>query len=177
MRYRTRTYIAADWDNDKEVVDKLRKWNNSDKYSLDFSDAHDLTQARDTSLYCSIKKSLIERLKGSKTFVLIVGDHTKNLTKGKCCYCEHYNKYTEKCSHNNQIDMRSYIEFECELALYYKMKIIVIYKSNDLGYINKCPDVLRPKSMEDMKYHIPASYSRGNKTYWNYEAIKNALED
>ena len=72
--------------------------------------------------------------------------------------------------------MRSYIEFECELALYYKMKIIVIYKSNDLGYINKCPDVLRPKSMEDMKYHIPA-FKDSDLKQWNYEGIKNALED
>lgn len=27
--YRTRTYIAADWDHDKDAVDQLHKWNNS----------------------------------------------------------------------------------------------------------------------------------------------------
>ena len=55
MSYRTRVYIAADWDNDKAVVDKLREWNDSDYYVIDFTDAHDLTQANDSSLPCSIK--------------------------------------------------------------------------------------------------------------------------
>lgn len=27
--YRTRTYIAGDWDNDKDAVDQLHKWNDS----------------------------------------------------------------------------------------------------------------------------------------------------
>lgn len=167
MRYRTRTYIAADWDNDIRIVNQLRKWNNSDKYSLDFSDAHDLTQARDTSLYCSIKSSLNERLKASKTFVLIVGEHTNNLTKGKCCYCEHYNKYTEKCSHNNQIDMRSYIEYESGMAWLHGLKLIIIYNSNVVDR-NKCPKILRYTGI-----HIQAFKDSD----WNYEGIKNALED
>ncbi len=164
------TYIAADWDNDIEVVNQLRKWNNSDNYSLDFSDAHDLRQARDTSLYCSIKSSLNERLKASKTFVLIVGEHTNNLTKGKCCYCEHYNKYTEKCSHNNQIDMMSYIEYESGRAWYHRLKLIIIYNSNVVDR-NKCPKILRYTGI-----HIQA-FKDSDLTKWNYEGIKNALED
>ena len=50
MYYRTRTYIAADWDHDKNAVDALHYWNDNSKYGLSFSDAHDLKQARDTSL-------------------------------------------------------------------------------------------------------------------------------
>ena len=46
---------------------------------LSFVDAHELTQARDTSLPCSIKRFLRERLDASKTFVLVVGDKTKDL--------------------------------------------------------------------------------------------------
>lgn len=49
----------------------------SNYWSLDFHDAHDLTQARDSSLNCSIKSSLATRLDVSKTFVLIVGNTTK----------------------------------------------------------------------------------------------------
>ena len=82
MFYRTRTYIAADWDHDRDVVDKLLEWNQSSNCSLEFSYAHDLMQARDESLYCSIKKSLRERLNGSKTFVLIAGAETTRVTKG-----------------------------------------------------------------------------------------------
>ena len=69
---RTKTYIAADFDHDKDAVDLLYYWKNNKNLSFDFQDAHDLTQARDTSLYCSIKKSLRLRLNESKTFVLIV---------------------------------------------------------------------------------------------------------
>ena len=168
---KTIIYIAADWDNDKEVVDKLREWNNSDKYSLDFSDAHDLTQSRDTSLYCSIKSSLSKRLRASKIFILIVGEHTKNLTKGKCSYCEHYNKYNEKCSHNNNLDMDSYIEYECNWAVYYGLKIIVIYNSNTVDR-NKCPIRLKHHGT-----HIPAFQiiEDSSEKKWNYEYIKDFI--
>ena len=46
MAYRTKTYIAADWDGDKNAVEQLYKWKKSNYWSLDFHDAHDLTQAR-----------------------------------------------------------------------------------------------------------------------------------
>ena len=46
--YRTKTYIAGDWDHDKDAVDKLYQWNGSNYWSLSFTDAHDLTQANDT---------------------------------------------------------------------------------------------------------------------------------
>ena len=52
--YRTRTYIAADWDGDKDLVDALYNWNESDHLNFSFSDAHSLMQARDTSLPCML---------------------------------------------------------------------------------------------------------------------------
>ena len=48
--YRTRTYLAADWDGDKNAIDKLHEWNDGEKWSLSFTDAHDLTQSSDDSL-------------------------------------------------------------------------------------------------------------------------------
>ena len=45
--YRTRTYLAADWDGDKNAIDKLHEWNDGEKWSLSFTDAHDLTQSSD----------------------------------------------------------------------------------------------------------------------------------
>lgn len=62
MYYRTRTYIAADWSGDYDAVEQLHKWNSSRYWSLSFTDAHDLMQARDNSLNCSIKASLSKRL-------------------------------------------------------------------------------------------------------------------
>lgn len=88
MVYRTRTYIAADWDGDRDVVEQLHKWNDSNYWGLSFPDAHDLQQSRDSSLPCSIKSSLKKRMDGSKRFVLIVGDSTNSVTKGSCQYCK-----------------------------------------------------------------------------------------
>lgn len=77
MAYRTKTYIAADWDGDKNAVDKLREWNDGEKWSLSFTDAHDLTQARDNSLNCSIKASLATRMDASKTLPLCFAGMTE----------------------------------------------------------------------------------------------------
>ena len=83
VTYRTRTYIAGDWDHDKDAVDQLHKWNDSKYWSLSFTDAHDLTSSRDSSLNCTIKSSLKTRMDASKTFVLIVGDQTASVTAGR----------------------------------------------------------------------------------------------
>ena len=80
--YRTKTYIAADWTGDQNLIRDLKSYNDSSYYKLSFSDAHDLKQASDTSLNCSIKRSLAQRMDYSKTFVLIVGNNTKNLRAG-----------------------------------------------------------------------------------------------
>ena len=71
MAYRTKTYIAGDWTGDKDAIDKLYQWNTSKYWSLSFTDAHDLTKAKDSSLNCTIKRSLKVRMDASKTFVLI----------------------------------------------------------------------------------------------------------
>lgn len=91
MTYRTKTYIAAEWDTDHDAVEQLRKWNDSNYWVLSFSDAHDLTSARDDSLNCSIKKSLKSRLDASKRFVLIVGGKTDSVASGSCQHCGSYN--------------------------------------------------------------------------------------
>ena len=48
--YRTKTYIAGDWTGDSNLIQQIFKWNNSERWALDFDSAHDLTQARDDSL-------------------------------------------------------------------------------------------------------------------------------
>ena len=64
---------------------------------------------------CSIKRSLRERLDASKTFVLVVGDKTKDLTKGGCRYCVSYSPYGA-CHRSGLVDHRGFIEYECEYA-------------------------------------------------------------
>lgn len=171
MVYRTKTYIAADWDNDQDAVNKLHEWNDNDYWSFSFHDAHQLKQARDTSLPCSIKRSLKDRMDASKTFILIVGDHTVTVTKGSCQYCASYNSYWKQCSKWRTTDLRSFIKYECDKALEANINIVVLYKSTTINK-NKCPLVLR-----DTGSHVAMWYrgADGN-LYWNYRAIKQALE-
>lgn len=174
---RTKTYIAADFDHDKDAVDQLYYWKNNQYLSFDFQDAHDITQARDTSLYCSIKSSLRIRLNESKTFVLIVGEHTNSLTKGSCQFCQSYNSWSSYCARGHNVDFRSYIQFECDKARedYFSnelKKIVVLYKSTSIEK-SKCPQAVRY-----IGTHVPMIYYpwTDHKYYWDYQAIKKALE-
>jgi len=167
--YRTKTYIAADWTEDKNAVDQLHKWNDSEYWSLSFTDAHDLTQAKDDSLNCSIKASLKKRLDVSKTFVLIIGNKTKDLRSGSCQYCENYNSTSKKCSKGRTVDYRSYIEYECDVAHSDISKIVVLYNAAVVNK-NKCIDVLK-----DTGSHAKMQYIKDDKRYWDYQSVKDAM--
>jgi len=169
MVYRTKTYIAADWDNDKDAVNKLYEWNNSEHWSLSFNDAHDLTQARDNSLNCSIKESLAKRLTASKTFVLIVGVNTKSLKSGSCEYCKSYNSHTRNCAKGYLVDYRSYIEYECDKAISHELKIVVLYKDTTVNK-SKCPNAVK-----NVITHVAMLFKENGKYYWNYQAVKYAI--
>lgn len=145
MVYRTKTYIAADWDHDFDAVEQLHKWNDSSFFSkIDFVDVHEFVQARDSSLCCTIKRSLKERTNMSKTFILIVGNKTNLLTKGSCQYC---NKYVNSCfgvycESENNVNYKSYIEYECESAIKGHLNIVVLYNFNSVKK-ELCPEIIR----------------------------------
>lgn len=168
--YRTRTYIAADWDHDKDAVDQLHKWNDSNHWSLSFTDAHEIIQSRDSSLNCSIKQSLKIRMDASKRFVLIVGNNTNTITAGSCVWCGSYNSHTYACAKNHTVDYRSYIKYECDKALEAGIEIIVLYKALSVNK-SKCPEAVKNKGV-----HIPMLF-RGTdgKIYWDYESVKRAF--
>lgn len=168
--YRTKTYIAADWSGDYDAVEQLHKWNNNKYWNLSFTDAHDLTQARDSSLNCSIKSSLSKRLDVSKTFVLLVGSNTKTVRSGSCQYCSNYNSYKDNCTHGYHVDFRSYIEFECAKALRDNLQIIVLYNAATVDK-SKCPDILK-----NVGTHVAMRYYEQGKYYWDYQTVKNAYE-
>ena len=166
---RTKTYIAADWDTDFDVVEMLYEWNNSDYYNLHFLNAHDEKQSRDSSKYCSIKKSLKDRIDISKTFVLIVGANTNSITKGSCKHCNNYSSYYSKCLDGYSVDFRSYIKYECEKAVGADIKIVVIY---NYAYVDtqKCPEAVKYRGT-----HLNLYYYKNGTRYYNYLAIKNAI--
>lgn len=170
MAYRNKTYIAGDWDNDHDAVEQIYKWKDSNRWGLDFHDAHAMKQARDSSLPCSIKKSLKERMDASKRFVLIVGDHTNTLTKGGCHLCSSYNSYLGYCARGYYTDKRSFIKYECDKAIEANIDIVVLYNSISVDR-SKCPEVVR-----DVGKHVPMIFKGTDGSYyWNYYAVKDAL--
>lgn len=168
--YRTRTYIAGDWDNDSDAVEQLRKWNESNYWSLSFTDAHELTSSRDSSLKCSIKSSLRQRMDRSKEFVLIVGEHTNTITAGSCRWCQSCDSYRNRCNRGYNVDYRSYVKYECDKAIDAGIKLIVLYKSTTIDK-SKCPESLRDKG-----YHATMIF-KGNdgEYYWDYQSVKKAF--
>lgn len=167
--YRTRTYIAADWDHDEDAVEQLHKWNDNCLLSLSFTDAHELHQSRDTSLYCSVKSSLKERMDHSKQFVLIVGDHTDSVTKGGCEHCDSYNSWNYRCARGRSVDYRSYIHYECDEAVEAEIDIVVLYKASAVDR-SKCPEAVRYIGT----HAAMMKYENGNLRY-DYQAVKKAL--
>ncbi len=170
MTYRTRTYIAGDWTGDKDMIDKLYEMNNSLYWNLSFLDAHELTQSNDTSKPCSIKKSLLARLDASKTFVLIVGANTPNLTKGSCRWCQSYDSYHRSCHTGGHVDFRSFIEYECEKAIRDNLKIVVVYNYANVDK-SKCPECIRSYGKHINGYY----YGNDGRKCWNYKAITQAI--
>lgn len=169
MAYRTKTYLAGDWTGDKNAIDQLHKWNDSNYWSLSFTDAHDLTQSSDSSLNCSIKQSLGYRMDLSKTFVLIVGDNTNNLRAGSCSYCNYYSALYG-CSKGWSKGLKSYIEYECDKAVRDGLNIIVLYNKT---YVAKslCPDVLKDRGV-----HAAMQKRENGQLYWDYQSVKAALD-
>lgn len=167
MVYRTKTYIAADWTGDKAAVDQLHKWNDSNYWGLSFHDAHDIIQANDGSLNCSIKASLASRLDISKTFVLIVGNDTKSRRAGECNYCSHYSNGS--CKKGYGVSNKSFIEYECDKAVRDGITIVVLYNAASVNK-SKCLDAVKNKGT-----HTAMQYIEDGKRYWDYQAVKKAL--
>lgn len=164
MTYRTRTYIAGDWTNDKEAIDQLYKWNDSNYWGLDFVDVHQFHQSSDSSQNCSIKESLRQRMDTCKTFVIVIGNKTKITTAGSCSNCTKF--YRGICLSGNTTSNKSYIQFECDKAVRDGLKIVVLYNG-----IYKHPE-LCPDSIRNVGTHLSMKNSDGS---WKYSEIKNAI--
>ncbi|MGN1263500.1 MAG: TIR domain-containing protein [Prevotella sp.] len=170
MTYRTRTYIAGDWTGDKNAIDQLHKWNDSNFWGLSFTDAHGLHQSNDSSLNCSIKKSLCQRMDASKTFVLVVGAKTKSLTAGSCQHCTNYSGLLGCCYRGYSVSLKSYIEYECDKAARDGLKIIVLYNSTSIDR-NLCPD-----SVRRIGVHANMQKRENGNLYWDYRSVKDAFD-
>lgn len=181
MVYRTKTYIAGDWTDDSDLIQELDKWNKNNHLALSFVNVHEVTQSSDSTLNCNIKRSLRKRLKITKTFVLIVGEKTFSLRSGACYLCSKYNNgidwlgISPYCNNRGNVDNRSYIQYECEMALkdYYAgdlKNIVVIYNGLTSPDYNKCPS-----AFHHVGTHIGSDVIEGGIRKWAYTRIKNAI--
>lgn len=164
------TYIAADFDHDENAVKYLQWMNNHGLIS--FLDAHDLQQSCDSSLACSIKKSLKYRMDNSYKFVLIVGPHTDSVSKGGCQLCGSYNSYGKYCARGYSVDYRSFIKYECDKAVEGGLKIIVLYNSTIVDR-NLCPEAVRRLGTHEKMI----SRDINGNLYWDDTRIAQAMRD
>lgn len=144
MAYRNKTYVCFDGDNDIQYYRLMCAWKQNNGIEFSFYNAHDLSQARDSSQEASIKAQLRERLKNSKVMVVLIGENTKNLYK--------------------------FVRWEMEQALIMGLPIIAVnlnkLKEQDN---NLCPAIIRdelvihipfgPKIMQYALEHWPASHA------------------
>ena len=118
MAYRNKVYVAFDGDTDMHYYRLMCAWKQNDRTPFNFYDAHDLNSARDTSMEASIKAQLMERLRNSKMFVLLIGEKTRYLYK--------------------------FVKWEIEQALSRDLPIIGVNLNNKRSQdTNRCPPVLR----------------------------------
>lgn len=119
MAYRNKTYVCFDGDNDIRYYNLMKAWKQNDNTEFNFFDAHDLNTARDSSQERTIKLKLKERLNNTKLFVILLGEHTKNLTK--------------------------FVRWEIEQAIDMNLPIIVV----NLSKIRKQDSLRFPKILEN----------------------------
>lgn len=180
MVYRTKTYIAGDWTGDSDLIQKLDEWNKNNNLALSFVNVHEVTQSSDSTLNCNIKRSLRKRLKITKTFVLIIGEKTFSLRSGACYLCKYYSgggwlNKSPSCYNGGNVDNRSYIQYECEMALKdfragELKNIVVIYNGLLAPDYSKCPSILH-----GVGTHIGSDMLDGRTHIWAYNRIKNAI--
>jgi hypothetical protein len=119
-------YACFDGDNDIHYYRLMQAWHVNERFDFTFHNAHDITQARDTSSEETIKRSLRTRLNASAVFLVLVGQSTKNLYK--------------------------YVRWEMDVALEMKIPIIAVNLDGKRSLnAELCPPILK----DELVIHIP----------------------
>lgn len=159
---RKRVYISADYDEsngDRVVIDQLNKWNDSERYKVEFTDT---AQVKSGSVsnnpdcrICDLKKEFNKQINASSVVIFIVGDKTASRTAGTACernsleqaecYCTPYKENpkgqqlckwetTQAVGPNDDVgnvNKYSYLEHEFRQATKKKSRdqIVILYNS------------------------------------------------
>lgn len=73
----------------------------------------------------------------------------------------------------HSVDNRSYVDYECDMAIKENAKIVILYNSIIVDR-NKCPEMLRNKGI-----HKPMKKFNFNtwNVEWDYQTVKSAIND
>jgi hypothetical protein len=128
MAYRNKVYIAFDADSDIRYYRLMQAWKQNDCSNFDFNNAHELNTIQSWSTELSIKSALRERMKNTKTFILLVGEKTKF--------------------------QNTYVRWEIELALKQDLPIIAANINGKRSMDeSRCPLILRDKLAMHVSYN------------------------
>lgn len=117
MAYRNKVYVAFDGDEDMAYYRMLTAWAGNPNDDFELNNAHDLNKSYDDSQEETIKRHLRERFNNSKLFILLVGEHTKNL--------------------------RKFVRWEIETALKMDIPIIAVNINKNRGWDERTPKLIK----------------------------------
>lgn len=128
MTYRNKTYVCFDADTDIRYYRLMQAWCENENFAFDFHNAHDLNNLLPTSSEETIKRKLRERLQNTKIFVVLIGEHTRNLYQ--------------------------FVRWEMEQALKLEIPIIAVNLNKKRKMdSDRCPPIIR----DELAIHIPFS--------------------
>jgi hypothetical protein len=127
--YKNKIYVAFDADNDIGWYRLLQAWSANMKIPFGLNDAHQINNIMPYSNESTIKRKLMERLKNSKIFMILVGEQTKYLYK--------------------------YVRWEIVMAIKLKLPIIVV-NLNQRHYFDffNCPPILRNVEAQHISFNL-----------------------
>lgn len=117
MAYRNKVYVAFDGDEDINHYRLLTAWAANTNDDFELNNAHDLNKSYDDSQEETIKRHLRRRFNNSKLFILLVGEHTKNL--------------------------RKFVRWEIETAIKMDIPIIAVNLNKNRGWDERTPKLIR----------------------------------
>ena len=147
-----RVFVSADWKEpfdshswDKEVVDRIRKWKDDNRYGVDIictDDVHKSVTKNSDCRRCDIKEECGRYINSSSVVVFVVGDNTASKKAGACgsisCsppYSGHRKEWCKYFFNKNFANPfpkgreMSYLQYEITTAVLKKKSIILVYNS------------------------------------------------
>lgn len=167
MSYRNKTYVAFNANyplgkGDFNYYNLMLAWKNNDNIEFNFHNAHDLNSLTDRASDDQIYRKLKERMKNTKQFIILVGEHTKNMYK--------------------------FVRWEITIALEMNVPIIAVNLDGRNSDTERTPPILKneayfvsvPFEMKKIKYaldNFPSEFYRpGSKApscrYYNWSNIR-----